>query len=328
MRWYLQLIILTVSAMAFLNPSTVYAQTAAKQRVVVLPFAADEVDLDLSRELYDGFLEDLRIFSWQELASSGRVAEMVDNKSVTEIIEQLSTIEAFVDRTGTAFLVGGIVRRLEDGRIEVYTLIYSDAEKRIRDVQNRIFEDEDEARSSIGRLGYDITHPRNYSPSDTSFFYSLLVPGMGQLQQGAPAHAVLSAGMVFGAILYGVTTPRPDEFKIKWENYQPTPIPGTTDYRFLIQNQEVPEEEFYRILSEDRRRSIIASAERRAAASRKKRATRLLVGAYIFNLVDTLLLTRRDIDTRSFFIRLEAVSDDIMPYTQYGFQLRIGLRIK
>jgi len=148
---------------------------------------------------------------------------------------------------------------------------------------------------------------------------------MGQLNQGEPLHAALSAGVVLAAILYGTTTPSPDQFRLDWDSYQAVQVWGTNEYRFMIHETEVSEEEFYTRLSADRIRNIRAIDQRRAVEKRQKRAGYLLAGAYIFNLFDTLVLTRRKVNTGPFFMSLEAVSDS---GTEPRLQVRLGIRFR
>ena len=61
---------------------------------------------------------------------------------------------------------------------------------------------------------------------------------------------------------------------------------------------------------------------------RQKRASYFVAGAYLFNLIDTLVLTRRKVDTGPFFTRLSAVTDASPTGPSPGLQLQLGIRFR
>ncbi len=207
-------------------------------------------------------------------------------------------------------------------------MLFSREEQSIHAVESGRYADEEGVVAGITALARILTHPRNYAPADTAFFYSLILPGMGQLNQGEPLHAAVSAGVVLAALLYRATTPDPDQYRLNWEMYQAVLPWGANEYQFEISGIEVTEEEFYARLTPDRRRNIRALAQRRSVEKRLKRAGYLIAGAYLFNLVDTLALTRRKVETGPFFMRLEAVSDGSRPGNDLRMQLRLGIRFR
>ncbi len=298
-------ILLSTAALTLALPATGRAQGAV-DRVVVLPPATSEVEDGFADDLYVAIREGTRVYPTQQLVPAEETARLLERYQVRRILGSRDVLREFAEQAEARFIVGAVAARNGDGLIEVSLMLYSLEEHEIKDVRIGTWA-ETETIAGTRALARELTHPRNYSPADTSFFYSLLIPGLGQLQQGAVVHAVASAGLVAGAIVYGATAPQPDNFRLKWERFQAQRIPGTNEYNYIIDGQIRPEAEFYEILSDARRHNIAAERSRQISDRRQKRAGRLLVGAYILNLIDTLFLTRHTVDTRSFFLNLEAL---------------------
>ncbi|MFC1627641.1 hypothetical protein ACFL3H_00835 [Gemmatimonadota bacterium] len=316
-----------VGAMLLLRP-TASAQVGSIEQVVVLPVSVPDGRNDLSDRLTDELRSGVRHSAFQRLSTPEEVAQQLDGRSAGSVMKSVSKLLEFSEFRGTAFIIAGVASVLDDGSIEVSILLFSRSEKAIHAIKSASFSDEDEAVTGIRTLAFELTHPKNFAPVDTAFFYSLIIPGMGQLNQGEPLHAAVSAGFVLAAILYGVATPSHNSFNLDWASYRADPIYGTDQYRFTIHDTDVSEEEFYRRLSADRQRNTRAYLQRIEVKQRRKRANIFLAGAYLFNLVDTMILTRRELDTGPFFMRLEAVSDPALPYTDPRFQVRVGIRFR
>jgi len=314
-----------IFAILLLRPAA-SAQVGYVEQVMVLPVSVPAGRTDLSDRLTTELQSGVRLSSRQRLSTPEEVARQLGSRSVGRVLSGVSGLLEFSELGGTSFVIGGVANVLDDGRVEVSILLFSREEKAIHTVETAIFSGEDEAIAGIRILAHELTHPRNYAPADTSFFYSLILPGMGQLNQGEPLHAALGAGAVLAALLYGATIPHPNQFRLDWDSYQAIQIWGTDQYRFMIHKTEVSEEEFYIKLSADRKRNIRAIAQRREVEKRRRRASYLFVGAYLFNLVDTLVLTRRKVDTGPFFLQLKAVSTSIRAPGAPGLQLQLGIR--
>lgn len=306
----------------------VSAQIDRIEEVLVLPLASEGSDGTLARDLYEGIISGLRLQPRQRLIGPQRVDELVSNQPLSRILSSVEGIRSFASRSGAAFLIGGIVRYLEDGRIEVSTLIYSREDNQIRQLLHDVFSDEEEARSGASKIGERLSRLRNFSPSDTALLYSLLLPGVGQLQRDAPMHALISAGLVAGSVIYSLTTPKPDEFEIDFSDFRSELIPNTTDYLYYIRQKEVSEEEFFRILEEEIEHNTSAKRDRQAVARRKQRAVIMFAATYLFNLIDTWWLIRKDIDARPFFVRIQAVPEtgNRTGQMSLGLQLRWTFR--
>ena len=88
------------------------------------------------------------------------------------------------------------------------------------------------------------------------------------------------------------------------------------------------EAEFYRRLTIDRDRNMRALKQRQMVEKRRKRAGYFIAGAYLFNLIDTLALTRRKVETDPFFIQLESVVDPSRTGYHPGVRLTLGIRFR
>jgi len=306
----------------------VSAQVSYLEQVMVLPVSVPTGRDDLADRLTTGLRSAVRLSGGQRLSTQEEVTDQLGRRSVRTVLSSVSQLFEFSELGGTSYIIGGKAHIFDDGRVEVSVMLFSRDEKAVHAVESAIFSGEEAAVAGISALTSELTHPRNYAPADTAFFYSLVLPGMGQLNQGEPLHAAISAGAVLAAILYGATTPRSDQFRLNWDSYKAVPVWGTDEYRFMIYDTEVSEEEFYSKLSVDRIRNIRAIDQRRSVENRRKRAGYLLAGAYILNLFDTLILTRRKVETGSFFTRLELVPDLSSPNIDPRLQVRLGIRFR
>jgi|GEM_PF-1051422 len=306
-----------------LVPRSVQAQRVY-EHILVLPPVTAGLDSQLIGDLHAALRTGTRVFPSQRLLDTVVTRERLGSRPVRRILSSRTELREFAESSGARFVIGSIFNGSPSGQVEVSLLLYSISEDEIREVQYGDWAAA-EAASGTRELARELTHPRYYSPSDTPFFYSLFVPGLGQFQQGAYAHAAVSSGLVLGALIYQSLIPRPDNFRLDWENYHVQRIADTNEYLYMIGSRVYPEEEFYEILSEARRHNIRAERERREAKISRRQASHLLVGAYIFNLLDTLVLTRRRIDTRSFFLNLEALPGPGTGGTGLQLRLRIPL---
>lgn len=319
------LFFLTLAGMTLItSPAT--GQQRMLQHVLFLPFVAEESEQSLSEELYSGLLSSIHLPPGKVLVEQDRIDLLLAEQQPSEILASEAQIDAFATDTGAAIVIGGKVRKTETGQIEVSILVYSREDRQILNVENYIYEDEEGIRNGIEDIGSDLSRARNFSGADSSFFISLLIPGLGQLQKQEPLHALVSAGLVGGALIYGLSIPKADGFEFDRDNFVASPDYATTTYRHFIRGVEVTTEEFFSTVDEDWKHHLVSKAGRRAEKIRKKRATGLFITAYLINVADTLFLTRKKLDTSPFFLSLKAVpilEDSGATHTlQIGFGLR------
>jgi len=105
-------------------------------------------------------------------------------------------------------------------------------------------------------------------------------------------------------------------------------IAGTTDYRYYIRAQEVPAEEFFRTMEEEIEHDHRAGRQRQAAESRKRKVLRLAFASYFIMLVDTLWLSRKEVDVQPFSISLQAVPDVSNLTKHHGIGLRLCITFR
>ncbi|MFC1595547.1 hypothetical protein ACFL3X_01385 [Gemmatimonadota bacterium] len=188
-----------------------------------------------------------------------------------------------------------------------------------------VYQNESDALASIEELGTELSRPRNFSSSDIAVFLSLFAPGLGQLQKGKPTHAILTAGLVAGTVLYGMSIPKPDEFRFPSLNYQAIADIGSASFRYEINGVEVSQSEYYTSMNTDWEHHQQAAGERRAARIRKTRAVGLFCAAYLFNLADVVLLSRKDVDASSFFLSVEPGYDENHGWGNSHIRLQLRL---
>ena len=300
-------------AMLCLLPVASGAQTTTGKRLIILPFSAPVADSMLAHQVHLAFVGGLRTLPGISVASDDDTRRLLGFQEVPTIIARVDRLHEFALRSGASLVVAGLVNQEPTGAVEITVLIYSREERRVRDLLEQRYDSIPKALAEAGELGRSLTHPRNLSPSDTPFIYSMLMPGTGQLILGAPCRALLSAGLVTGALIYGLTTPGPDPFRLDFRHYNTYFHYDSNSYVYYYHQEAVSAETFFEALNDDRARHLAAEGQRRAVEVRRRRAVMFFLGAYLYNLADTILLTRRQVDASRFFWHLESIIDDPSP---------------
>ncbi len=307
---------------------TVHAQTEKIEQIAVLPLVVKKTDAEFGNLLYEGMIEGLRLLPNHRLVELSRIKQLLNGKSTAEVLRNTENLEKFAGSGDFEFIIGGVVRHLENTQLEVTAIIYSSADQQVREFLHTTFNSEAEALAGAQEIGRAISHPKNFTPKDTPLLFSLIMPGMGQLQMGEPPHAAVSAGLVLGFILYQLSIPSPDQYRINFGDYTAQLIPGTGDYLYYIRHREVSAEEYFQTLESDIAHNLRAEKDRKSADKRKAWASRFLVASYVFNLLDTLYLIRQEVDARPFFVRLEAIPDPAYFNPHPGLRLQFHWMIK
>ena len=289
-----------------LLPAPGHAQTGGK-RLIILPFAHSVTDSALSSQMYEAFVSGIRTLPGIFLASAEETHRLLGTQPVSAVIASPERLHQFVGSASASLIVAGVVHLGTDGAVEMTVLIYSWEERRVRDLIQRRFESPLQAVSEAGAVGEAISRRRNLTRTDTPLFQSILLPGSGQISMGEPRRGLLAAGLVSGALIYGLTTPQPDKFHPDYLQYSIRE--GTYYYR----GQVVTSEEYYDALYADMDRQELAEAQRQAVEARRRRAVTFFLGAYLFNLVDTILLSRRQVDAAPLYLHLESVRNEFQP---------------
>jgi hypothetical protein len=304
------------------------AQLTSSRKVTVLPFLSSPADSTLARQFYRDFLGSIRA-TRDNLMIPGESETLLslEREPIGSLVTSTGSLSSFSARTGSAFVIGSAVRRLPDGGVEVGTMVYGREDESLRAVEMRRFDDAGAALSGVVALAGQIAHPRNLTPSDTPFFYSLLLPGAGQASLGRWDHALLSFGFVAGSVVYGMTTPDADPFSIDHGYYRERWDYAAQQYRYYLGLVEVSEDEFNTVFAEAQDHARRALAERRARDVRKRRATAMVAAAWVLNIADTLLLTRRRVDGRPFFALTNSITGRAEPLPDLQLGLRFTLPI-
>ena len=307
---------------------TAHAQMGKIEQIAVLPLVVEKTDAEFANLLYEGMIEGLRLLPNHRLVELSRIKQLLNGNSASEVLSSATNLARFASKGSIDFIISGVVRHLENTQLEVTSIIYSRADRQIREFLYTTFKSEAEALAGAQEIGRAISHPKNFTPKDTPLLFSLIMPGMGQLQMSEPLHSVLSTGLVLGSILYRASIPLPDQYQIQFGDYTTQLIQGTGDYLYYIRHREVSAAEYFQTLESDIDHNYKAEKERKSADKRKAWGTRFLIASYVFNLLDTLYLIRQEVDARPFFIRLESIPDPAFFNPQSGLRLQLHWMIK
>lgn len=307
---------------------TIQAQVEKIEQIAFLPLVVEKTDAEFGNLFYEGMIEGFRLLPNHRLVELSRIQQLLNGKSTTEVLRSITSLARFTNSGNIDFVISGIIRHLENTQLEVTSIIYSNTDQQVREFLHTTFNSEAEALAGAQNVGRAISHPRNFTPKDTPLLFSLIIPGMGQLQMGEPPHAALSAGLILGSILYRLSIPTPDQYQINFSDYTTQLNPGAGDYFYYIRHREVSASEYFQTLESDMAHNFRAGKERQSADKREAWATRFLVVSYVFNLLDTLYLIRQEVDARPFFVRLEAIPDPAYFNSQPGLKLQIHWMIK
>jgi hypothetical protein len=295
------------------------------QRALLLPPVAARDDSLLARQ-YDVILaEALVLPPGISLVRASADSGLLAQQSMTDLLHDTDSMAEVSSRAETDFLISSVISRVVGGALEVCVLIYSRKDHQVVSCEVYQFESEGQLRQDVPLLARQLARRSNFTPSDTAFFYSMFIPGLGQLNRRDPLHAAVSFILVSGAAIYGLTTPEPDPFEFSRANFQTATDPLSGTLHFYIESREVTRETFFARVYEDLEHSMRARGERRAASVRRKRALGLFAAAYLFNLADTLWLSRKKLDASPFFTRIEPIeaAGSIVPRLSVGLRVRL-----
>lgn len=297
-------------------------QLTSSSKVTVLPFLSGPADSTLADEVRTGFLLGLRPGLGLRIEATG--AQDLRGPHLKEMLASANALGDYSQDSGSAFLVGGVVHRTPDGGLEVASVVYGQDDQAIRAVVVQTIPQGSPGNAG-NELGRRLSQPRYFSPADTPFFYSLLVPGAGQLSMGYPGHALAAVVMVAAPLAYGLATPDPDPFVIDFGYYVRRWNYITRDYDYYLGGDQVSESIYLEALGIAQDHARAAASERDAAKTRRRVATGLAVLGYVLNVADTLFLSRRRVDASPFFEILDRIELD---WSASGpVTARAGLRI-
>jgi hypothetical protein len=292
-------ILLVAAILAGAPPA--WAQMTSSRNIAVLPFQSTAADSTLAAELYRGFLAGIRPLSSLRLLPPGAVEQAVGATGVRSALANTTALGEYAVRSGSAFVIGGVVSRTEEGAIEVTSAVYAQDDGRVLQVGSQTYDTPSEALDGMDRFARRMSHPRNLTSSDTAFFYSVFVPGLGQLSQGSWKHALVSASLVGLAALYSAAAPEPDFFSVPAGRFSIDWDDVSEHWRYSVGGVVYDRESYYTIRFDEMKRAERSLGQRREAEDYRKRAKALFVGAWILNVFDTLYLASRPVDSGRFF---------------------------
>jgi hypothetical protein len=304
------------------------AQQLSLQRIAFLPLVADESIAEAAGTFEARLHSDLRLPAGKALLDEDQLEGLLGNRSPRTILSRPSEMERFATIAGVAYLVGGVLTASNEGGYEFSLLIYDADTRQIAHVSSYHYPDDAALFSGVADVQAVLGRSRTYASADSAFFFSILVPGLGQLHKDKPIHALVSAGMVGLSILYAASTPDPDPFEFSREGFESAWNQLTGEFDYTIEGNPVSAEIFYQTLDENWEHHLTAQAERRAVKVRRKRAAALLVASYFFNVVDALVLAKEKTDTSPFFLSLEGLPASPGSARPGGMALRLRISFR
>ncbi|MFC1558996.1 hypothetical protein ACFL39_00190 [Gemmatimonadota bacterium] len=300
------------------------------QSVFFLPPVSGSIDDATVSDLYYKLHQNLRLSGGRILVDLDEVQRRIGDRNVSEIVESPDTMLEFATNTDTDFLISWRLLESGNGQITVHILIFSREEAGgLSDgtltTLTEVYPDITQAHAAAATLAHEISRPIHFRHGDTAVLLSMVIPGSGQLQKGKAAHALVSFGLFAGAMLYALNIQKPDDFEFSATSYVPSWDVGIEDYRWYIRNQEVTKSEFFTMMNEDWVHHLQARGERRNAEIQKKRAVAFIAGTYLLNLVDVLLLSRKQPDTRLFFVSVQPFQTAARGTTTLAVNIHIPL---
>jgi hypothetical protein len=314
-----------VSVLSLAAP--VSAQLTSSRTAAFLPFFSAPADSLLARELFDRFLGAVRPSSTVRRLTEEETLRSLADRSIADVVNSPTGIARFAYDAGHAFVVAGLLERPPQGGLNLAALVYVQDDQSFRISEMRWFSDDVAARAGTPELARTITHPRNFTPSDTAFFYSLIAPGAGQFSLGRWKHGLFFSGLTAGSLVYVLTTPEPDRFEVYPEDFRRQYDWRDQSYHYYAFGREVSYAEYEALFREAQIHSKKAREERRAVKIRRNRGTALLIGTWLLNIVDTLLLSQKEADTGPFFSLVQSIEEDPAGRLSPTIGIRVGWRI-
>jgi hypothetical protein len=281
--------------------------------VSVLPFLSAPGDSALARELYAGFLNGLRTSPSLHYVTGVEMERQLFDNSVLDVVGTPSGISRFAGQSASTAVIGGVLQRPESGGVELALVVYIQDEQDFSAVENKWFPDEQTALAGSADLGRAVSHPKNLTSADTAFFYSMFLPGAGQISVGRWDHGLFFTGLTAAALFYRASAPKPDWFELKPNDFRSTWNWEDQRYHHFAFGKEVTWTEYEVMLADAQARNSEAKKSRAEAQSWKKRGTVILLGSWLLNIVDALLVSHRNPDTGRFFSLAESVSIEPRP---------------
>ncbi len=177
----------------------VHAQLTSSRSVAVLPLVAASPDSALAADLDLRLIEAIR----PPILRRGLLLELVGRdlqpRQIARMMSRTMQMADYARDVGAAFLLGGSVYRTTDGDLLLTLSLYGADDRKYIASDWRAIADDDSAAIILTDMAGRICRPRVLTPADTPIFYSIFLPGSGQIMMGQPIHGVFCAGLFVSA---------------------------------------------------------------------------------------------------------------------------------
>lgn len=194
--------IATLLLIALLSPGrAAHGQMTSSRNVAVLPLLSASRDSSLAEELYRQMVNIMGSAVVGRNVNLDLVGQALKNHEIAGILSNVTKMGEYSREAGAAFLIGGGLRRQPEGALMVSMAVYGVDDGRVLASRSQSFTDTASAKNGVIKIVRAISKPRVLTPSDTPVFYSIFIPGSGQLMMGKPIHALVCSGLVVWAFL-------------------------------------------------------------------------------------------------------------------------------
>ncbi len=192
--------LVVIALTAVLPAEEARCQLTSSKIVTLMPFVSSEADSALAATCYAAFQLGIRKQNTGMVTVETERARELSRTQLKDVVSNVTSMGRYAMSTSSAFLVCGAIRTLENGDIQFSLAFFGTDDRRILFTDLHYFENEEEAVADMFDMAREHTHSSNFTPADTPIMYSMIVPGIGQLSLGEPAHAVASVGLILAAI--------------------------------------------------------------------------------------------------------------------------------
>ena len=133
---------LAVFLLAALTAPPIQAQSDDGKRITIIPFVGATGDSLLAGQLYRHFIGGIRTSAFIKLVGEEEVSRSLEGSRAADVMASTAAMDMYALSSGSAYVLGGVVRRLPDGGLDVAAMVYGRDDHALRAVESRRYADE------------------------------------------------------------------------------------------------------------------------------------------------------------------------------------------